>query len=95
MSKICGTCLFWNSPDPGNPSPMGQCRKGPPTPFMIIVGTPPVSEAERKIIALAGARPQPPQQQPAFLSAWPAAPASGWCGEWKEVENSVAPAPPV
>ena len=84
--KVCGNCACWAPPGPGNPNPMGQCRKVPPRVFMVMMGPPPVSDQEKKIIALAGARPAPQMSQPAFLSSWAPVPADGWCFEgWEEI----------
>lgn len=91
MSENCVTCRFWAPPSPGQPTPMGACRRHPPKPFMVMVDSPPVSEQERKIIQMAGAKAPQQMTQPAFLSAWPPAPAEGWCGDWVEVEKIVPP----
>ena len=74
---------------------MGNCQLNPPGVFMAMAGPPPVTEAERKIIALAGAKTQPPMAHPVFLSAWPSTPATGWCGQHMAVPNSFAPDAPA
>jgi hypothetical protein len=89
-NDLCGNCAAWFPPPAGTGSTMGECRKHAPVVFMILVGLPPVSEAEKKIIALAGARAAPPAgPQPRFLSAWPAAPAEEWCFEHEKIATGV------
>jgi hypothetical protein len=81
-NSMCASCRFWKQPDAG--PGVGQCRKHPPVPFMLIMGPPKVSDEERKILSIAGARPAPQQQTLNFPSAWPPTPGDGWCGEWEE-----------
>ena len=64
---------------------MGQCRKNPPTAAVIMAGPPPVSEAEKKILQLSGARQAAPQNHPVFISGWPPTPGDGWCGSWSRL----------
>ncbi len=83
MPENCVNCRFWCPPPEGAPNPMGQCRRYPPTPVMVL------SQAPGQISRLApqGA-PQAVQVVPQFPSAWPPSPADGFCGEWVEVKNT-------
>lgn len=72
---VCASCRFWCPPPEGSPNPMGQCRRHPPTAFMVLV---PASNLSR----LAPGGQQQQQVTPMFPSAWPPAPADGWCGEY-------------
>jgi hypothetical protein len=85
---ICAACRFWQPPPPGAPGGMGQCRKSPPVPFMVLAQAPGQSR-----LATPGAA-QAQAVQPMFPSAWPPAPPDGWCGEWleiREVPKEIAP----
>ena len=78
MMGVCASCQFWQPPAEGNPNPMGQCRRYPPKPFMILAQAPGT-----------GRIAQPGQMQqvsamPMFPSAWPPSPADGWCGEYEQ-----------
>ena len=71
MNDCCATCRYWASED----TKQGLCRRGPPIPMMIGMGT---------IQAPVIANPNPPpQQQPIIMSYFPNMLAHGWCGEFK------------
>ena len=86
----CVNCCYWQPPVP-NGGVMGQCRKNPPTAAVIMAGPPPVSEAEKKILQLSGARQAAPQN-PVFISGWPPTPGDGWCGSWEQIDTVAPPA---
>ena len=86
----CVNCCYWQPPPP-NGGVTGQCRKNPPTAAVIMAGPPPVSEAEKKILQLSGARQAAPQNHPVFISGWPPTPGDGWCGSWEQIDTVAPP----
>ena len=87
MSEVCASCRFW-APPPPDQGMMGQCRRRPPVPFMVL------SQAPQAVSRLATPnQPQAVQVIPQFVSAWPPSPANGGCGEYEEEpKRSVPPA---
>ena len=88
MDAICGSCRFWCPPPPGQ-NANGQCRRYPPKPFMVLAA----AQGSVSRLAPAGA-PQTQQVVPQFPSAWPPAPADGWCGEHEPVRDIPNVDPP-
>ena len=85
--KICASCAFWMMPDPKAPNKeMGQCRWGPPQVAVVMASPPPVSDQEKRIIQMAGAKVAPQVPQPVFLSIWPNTKAEQGCGRWEKSE---------
>ena len=76
--KVCVTCAAWQPPPPGTDAKMGQCRRHPPTAFLMTV------QAGR--ITSPG---QHPQQVPTVISAWAPVPADGGCMEWMPEEKAT------
>jgi len=70
--KKCVSCAAWLAPPPGSPDAMmGQCRRHPPTPFLV----------QMQVGKVLGPG-QKPQVVPQIISAWPPVPATGGCWEW-------------
>jgi hypothetical protein len=70
MNDCCATCRYWASED----NKAGLCRRFPPTPIMIGMGT-----VQASVIANPNT---PPQQQPIIMSYFPNMLDFGWCGEF-------------
>ena len=84
--KLCASCAAWQAPPPETkPGPtgvvMGQCRRHPPTPFVIAVQTGNI---------IGPGKGQHPQQTPTIISAWPPAPSTGGCMDWLAEETEKA-----
>jgi hypothetical protein len=82
MDIVCATCKCWKMNSvAGQP---GECRKGPPTVFMLIQ---PAQQVGR--IQIEGKQVV---QQPnlVFITKWPSVPAAEYCHAW--VENIDSPA---
>jgi hypothetical protein len=97
--RMCANCKFWlmNPAQPEQRTPvMGQCRCLPPQIAVVMSAPPPMTESEKKIIALSGGRAGNPAPQPVFLTMWPSTKPEQGCGKWEAgEENTLAPEPPA
>ena len=84
MGEVCAGCRFWQPP-PGGPNPMGQCRRHPPVPFMVLAQAPGAGRIQQ------AGQQQAVAVMPQFVSAWAAVPPDGWCGEWVELPKKIDP----
>lgn len=73
-SQSCGNCRFFHSPPLERMrDEQSQCRKAPPTVFMIPIMT----------SRIAGTQEQGAQ----IMAFWPPMSADKWCGEWARTED--------
>lgn len=84
--KMCASCAAWQPPPAEMPAGtgqvvMGQCRRHPPTPFIMQVQV-------GKIVGPGGGSGR--NVQPTIISAWPPSPASGGCMDWMPEEKPDA-----
>lgn len=94
VKRACENCLFYaiqeqsNGEAPRN----GNCRRSPPTVFMVIVP----EEQTGQVLGAGGVRRVAAQAQ--FPAAWPLTMPDHWCGEFKLAQKTKPfpiPAAPV
>ena len=76
MERACANCRFWMIPQAEGQA--GECRRYPPTVFMMAI--PPQPMGKLDIPGLHGKQAMT-QAQLSFVSKWPPAPANAGCGE--------------
>jgi hypothetical protein len=80
LTGRCATCKYWLMPT--DPKAVGECRRNPPTVFMLIQPAQPIS-GKLDIPGMRGAQAMS-QAQMNFVSKWPPVPAGAGCGEWSK-----------
>jgi hypothetical protein len=80
--RMCASCAAWQPPPAESGQQMGQCRRHPPTPFLMQVKT-------GNIVGVGGGHQ--PNVQPTIISAWPPSPPNGGCMDWMPEEQKATP----